>query len=106
MQGDGLPKLFGYKYRETNKPSSKDRIPIVDKIECLAKGTATRKKGSTEAFFRQFLEENKRLIPDADFNKIRFIKREIRANRAYWNTSLLYIPVVNSENYYKISYFS
>ena len=106
MQGDGLPKLFWVKYLESNRPSNKDRIPIVDKLEVLVRGPKTRKKDSVEAFFRKFLEEHKNIIPDADLSKTRFNKREIRANGGYWNTSVLVIPIKNSENYYKISYFS
>ena len=80
---------------------------VIRKQEKLKEGLWKQEPGhSTEAFFREFAEANRNLMPEVDLRKARFNRRECRVSGLYWNLSVLYIPGASDSYYYHVSFYS
>lgn len=96
------PKLFYCEYDPSN-----DRIMIKeDKIAEMENFPNKTIGQTTENLFRQFMNDIKGLMQNVQLARAWFNKKEVRANGLYWNTSVLIIPIAQSKNYYRISYYS
>ena len=102
QQGDNKPllwKCYYPAYVEGKINSLKETL--------LATGPQLNQVGlSTEKRFRDLAEKNLALMPEAAYSKAWFKQDSIRASGCYWNKSVLIIPILDSHDYYMVSFFS